>query len=255
MGTPQLENGYTRIANEILENLPKLKLNGTQRSILDVVFRYTYGYGKKEAEISLSCFAKSIGCSASMVSRELKKMIDSGILIELRKPDGSTKRLLSFNKECCAGEVLSNQITVNQLDNSYLNSQGGVIRLDNSGVIQSDNTIKKYINKTIKKGASNDAQEANDLFEQVWKLYPNKKGKAQVRDKKKKELMKIGYEKLSLCIERYKKDKPEWQEYQNGSTFFNSGYVDYLDENYSQSETGSTESDYEKWERRRRLVN
>lgn len=77
-------------------------------------------------------------------------------------------------------------------------------------------------------------QEINDLFERVWKLYPNKKGKGQVSDSKKKELYNVGYEELSRAIDRYKEGlkADEWRKPQNGSTFFNRGYIDYLDRNY-----------------------
>ncbi len=71
------------------------------------------------------------------------------------------------------------------------------------------------------------------FFESVWKLYPEKKGKAKVSNKKKQELYNYGYDVISKCIDRYKQNKKDWQEWQNGSTFFNSGYVDYLDENYA----------------------
>lgn len=81
-------------------------------------------------------------------------------------------------------------------------------------------------------------KDIEELFEKVWKLYPSKKGKGQVSESKKKELFKIGEEELTRAIERYKaeyeKDK-SWRKHQNGSTFFTSGYVDYLDSNYEPS--------------------
>ena len=68
-------------------------------------------------------------------------------------------------------------------------------------------------------------------------MYPNKKGKAQVTDKDKLKLLEIGLEEMTRAINRYKaeleKDK-EWRKPQNGSTFFHSGYVDYLDANYEE---------------------
>lgn len=80
--------------------------------------------------------------------------------------------------------------------------------------------------------------DASALFENLWKLYPNKKGKGQVSDAAKKRLLDVGYEEMVRAIERYEveleKDK-EWRKSQNGSTFFNSGYVDYLDANYTPS--------------------
>lgn len=76
--------------------------------------------------------------------------------------------------------------------------------------------------------------DALTLFEQLWKMYPVKKGKGQVSDAKKVELLKIGYDQMSRAIERYQEGlkREPWRKPQNGSTFFNSGYVDYLDENF-----------------------
>lgn len=77
--------------------------------------------------------------------------------------------------------------------------------------------------------------DACALFEKLWKLYPNKRGKGQVSVTAKQRLLKIGYEEMSRAIERYMADlemDSDWRKPQNGSTFFNSGYVDYLDSNY-----------------------
>lgn len=75
----------------------------------------------------------------------------------------------------------------------------------------------------------------NECFEKLWKQYPNKRGKGQVSDAKKKVLYQIGEEHIQRALKRYidglEKDA-SWRKPQNGSTFFNSGYVDYLDENY-----------------------
>lgn len=75
-----------------------------------------------------------------------------------------------------------------------------------------------------------------DFFETIWKLYPIKKGKGQISKSKKQTLQKIGLKELQRCIERFKedmkgRDKKYWM---HGSTFFNSGYIDYLDANYEE---------------------
>lgn len=78
--------------------------------------------------------------------------------------------------------------------------------------------------------------QINSFFDSIWNLYPVKKGKGQVSDAKRKALYRIGFDKIKTAIERYQQDlakDAEWRKPQNGSTFFNSGYVDYLDENYS----------------------
>jgi hypothetical protein len=93
---------------------------------------------------------------------------------------------------------------------------------------------------TNKNDKNNKNKTYSAFFEKVWSLYPNKKGKAQVSDTTKEKLYEIGFEQLIKCIDRYKTSKPDWQQYQNGSTFFYSGYVDYLDKNYQEQEETST---------------
>ena len=82
--------------------------------------------------------------------------------------------------------------------------------------------------------------DVDAFFESVWELYPVKRGKSQVSDTKRKALFKIGFEAIEQAINRYltelKKDA-SWRKPQNGSTFFNSGYVDYLDENFTPNQT------------------
>lgn len=79
----------------------------------------------------------------------------------------------------------------------------------------------------------------DDVFEQLWKLYPKKEGKGQISKTQKSKLCEIGLEEMTRAIERYKNDKGhlDRQYLKQGSTFFNSGYIDYLDENYSPPET------------------
>lgn len=77
--------------------------------------------------------------------------------------------------------------------------------------------------------------EIDRFFESLWSIYPVKKGKGQVSDSKRKALYEIGESEMHRAIHRYltelKKDA-DWRKPQNGSTFFNSGYVDYLDANF-----------------------
>ena len=77
--------------------------------------------------------------------------------------------------------------------------------------------------------------EIDRFFEGLWSIYPVKKGKGQVSDSKRKALYEIGEAEMHRAVHRYltelKKDA-SWRKPQNGSTFFNSGYVDYLDKNF-----------------------
>ena len=66
------------------------------------------------------------------------------------------------------------------------------------------------------------------LFEKMWKLYPNKRGKSAVSTKAKKELVRAGEEAIIKAIENYKRLKPEWANWLDGSTFFNGRWRDYV---------------------------
>lgn len=83
-----------------------------------------------------------------------------------------------------------------------------------------------------------DEQSFDDFFESIWRLYPIKKGKGQVSTSRKKALQKIGYDQIGRCVDRFLKDMSDSgrdrKYWMHGSTFFNSGYVDYLDENWGQ---------------------
>ena len=105
-----------------------------------------------------------------------------------------------------------------------------------NGFFEKQNNPDKELDKEKDKEIKKDIMcEALALFERLWKMYPNKKGKGQVSDTQKKRLLAIGEPTLVKAIKRYslelQKDA-DWRKPQNGSTFFNSGYVDYLDGNY-----------------------
>lgn len=96
---------------------------------------------------------------------------------------------------------------------------------------------KTSIDNNIYIGDSEEQKPDIDVFfNTIWKAYPKKKGKGQVSKTKKAKLYKIGLDEIMRCIDRYKKEieinNTSEQYVMYGSTFFNGGYVDYLDENY-----------------------
>lgn len=102
---------------------------------------------------------------------------------------------------------------------------------------------KDSIDKGSKENILSNAKASPEdvFFESVWKLYPKKKGKGQVSFAKKQKLMHIGYAEIARCVQRYVSEFEESgksnQFMMYGSTFFNSGYVDYLDVNYGTEES------------------
>lgn len=91
-------------------------------------------------------------------------------------------------------------------------------------------------------------REIDLSFETAWKRYPIKKGKGQVSDADKRRVHQLGDEFLR-CIDRYIEDVKfnDRKYWKHGSTFFHSGYVDYLDENYdTKNVTGKEQQPGEK---------
>lgn len=76
----QLEDGYTRIANALLEQLAQSTLNGTQFNIILAVLRNTYGYQRKSHGISLTFLATATKRKKEQVKREMDRLIEMKVL-------------------------------------------------------------------------------------------------------------------------------------------------------------------------------
>ena len=236
---PQTENGFTRIANEILDAVIRTQFIATHLKIILVCWRYLYGFNRKQAELSEGFISKATGISKRYIAKELKALIDANVIIIIRESTYTSPRILSFNKNY---EEWKYRTTLQQLNCTPI-----VESQDHTTVEPQDHTTvelqfiqeKKTLKKTLKK------EIYDDFFELLWKLYPRKEGKGQVSILQKERLYEIGIEQMTRCIERYKKAKlgTERQFLQYGSTFFNRGYVDYLDENYVEPEQTKTFKD------------
>lgn len=89
MANPQKENGFTPIANEILEKLVNISLLGSEFQILLFIIRKTYGYQKKVDRISLTQFEKGTGISRPTVVKTLKNLMAKGLIVKICLPGGN----------------------------------------------------------------------------------------------------------------------------------------------------------------------
>lgn len=161
---------------------------------------------------SITRISAETGLTESQVRTALKKLKDTGYI--------STK---STNKYTI--------YTVNEYQ-KYIGGQVAETTTEENKVVENGTKMEQTVERKMEQ---TDEKAINECFERVWKKYPSKKGKGQVSDTKKKVLYQIGEEHIQRALKRYldglEKDA-SWRKPQNGSTFFNSGYVDYLDENY-----------------------
>ena len=98
MANPQVENGYTRIANELLDAICRLKISGNEFRILLFIIRKTYGYNRRSAEISLSEIAEAVGLKACHVSTSIKNLSKNHVIV-VSERNGNKPRTLQLQKD------------------------------------------------------------------------------------------------------------------------------------------------------------
>jgi len=229
----QLENGFTRLANEILENTAKAKLTATQYEIIQIIWRYTYGFNRKEHNLSLSFIANAIGRDGRQIQRALKDLERRKIIIQVI---GHNKRLISFNKDWTSWTKGVGE-TTNGNSTNWLNYQEGIGETTKGTIGRTANQERKKENIKeiaidLSSYSASTKKPYEDYFVKVWEAYHNKKGKNKVTSKQKLMLYnEVPEEQMLKAIEKYKKETKgtEYRYIMHGSTWFNGGYEDYIE--------------------------
>ena len=81
MAKPQLENGHTKIANELVEALARHNLSAYEGRVLWCIFRKTYGWNKKTDRISYTQFATATGVDRRHIGRAINSLKSRNIII------------------------------------------------------------------------------------------------------------------------------------------------------------------------------
>mgnify|MGYP000881589721 CR=1 FL=1 len=76
MANPQIENGHTRIANELLEAMAYRICNATWLKIMLYLCRITYGFQRKEAETNYQAIATKTGFVKDTIRGAILDMSD-----------------------------------------------------------------------------------------------------------------------------------------------------------------------------------
>lgn len=99
MASPQKENGYTSIANELLEQIYRRKFSASQLKILLLVIRFTYGFTRKTAALSNTFIAAGTGMHEITVSKEVGTLLRDNVLKLYKKPSFHSSRVIGINKD------------------------------------------------------------------------------------------------------------------------------------------------------------
>ncbi len=97
MASPQCENGYTRIANELLEAIAKRVTNSEWLRMMLILIRYTYGYHKVENETNYNVLGQKTNMTEDSARRVICEL-STALLINYMPVNG--KRLIvKINKD------------------------------------------------------------------------------------------------------------------------------------------------------------
>ena len=175
---PQLEDGFLRIANE-LEDAILLKIRTFRHSqVVRAVIRKTYGYGKKEDDISLSQIAEMTGLQRSHVSVALRELEQMHVLNPIRP--GRFGQVVGLNKrhDQWLSDVTKTVTVTESVSECSQNGNASVPVLVHSRSQNGNN--KRQPQKTTPKdnpkthGAS--APSVPEEFAAFWSLYPKREG-------------------------------------------------------------------------------
>ncbi len=95
-GNPQIEDGYTRIANELYDAILRYDFTKIEFKIIFAVIRKTYGYQKKMDIISTRQLSRATNCSRRWITKSVNELITRDIIFE--RTNGQ-KRSLGLNKK------------------------------------------------------------------------------------------------------------------------------------------------------------
>lgn len=80
-GNPQVEDGHTKIANELLDQIINIDFTKRQYKILLFIIRKTYGWNKTSDDISRSQIVEATGLSNPHVTTTIQELLNMNVLI------------------------------------------------------------------------------------------------------------------------------------------------------------------------------
>ena len=208
------------------------------------------GLKKYQCYISSASISKCAGIQLTKVKRLLKTLENEGFISYAYKSNSkkspsiiyvdfiAKNNLKSEPVDEPVDEPVSEPLSINISKNISKNISNIYIEQNE---FAHDSVEEQTFNDNVISLEANKKEKDQLIKEQcdlLWSKYPKKKGKSKAYKKIPKLLKEYSLEELVRCVDRYLKEiqiqRIEKQFIKQGDTFFNSGYVDYLDENYEE---------------------
>lgn len=154
MSNPQLDKGFTRIANELLEAVLKHPFKKRELNVILAVIRKTYGYGKTCDAVSAVQIASMTNIDHSHISKTIDDLISCSVLIKKgsgRLSHGKHVKSIGINKKYKMWMTVAKTATVKKENDCSQNSHRTVAKTAAVTIAKTANTKEK---KEKRKGES-----------------------------------------------------------------------------------------------------
>jgi Bacteriophage replication protein O. len=205
MASPQTEDGYTKIANELLWEFGKFGFSQIQYQILSYVLRMSYGFNKKTAIIKQVSIANDYNLDRSLVSRNFAKLKEMNALIFAENGElGINKNYEDWQKE----KLTNSQ----QVDEKSIKVCCGIVnkKLTNSQQKVDEKSILSNVIKKKENLKKKDLPEASAPDAQL-----SEKNKKEQRLKTLNPLQKFS----NSVLQNFEPDSQTWNSQQKGIWF------------------------------------
>lgn len=202
-----LEDGYTRIANSLLEALYKTPILSRESRVLLFIIRQTYGFGHKSRELSNGFIAAGTGINAKHISEIIKGLVSANVLTK-EQAQGRKPQIIGINTQLEKWNTIP-KFRDNTIPKFSVPKNGDSIipKSGDNTIPKSGDEINKDINKDIKEsegGSFAAPAHALEIFERLWNEWEfSKLGKDRVPKRTKTEIENIGYLRMHDAKERY----------------------------------------------------
>jgi phage replication O-like protein O len=236
-----LDDGYVRIANTIMQELYKLPISNREFRVLLFIIYQTYGYNHKERELSNGYIGKGICVDAPDVCKAVKKLETMKVI---KKSLGGKRgaQILKINTHIDEWSTIGNitngystNRTIGKTTNRTIGETANRTIGDSANQYNTDKYNTDQNNTECVGAAQAPPPRTPDFvcFDRLWDEWKfSQAGKNRITQKQRQEIEEIGYYRMADAAQRY------YQEFESRTTknniplsartWFEGAYIQYL---------------------------
>lgn len=233
-----LDDGYTRIANSLLEAIINSALTLRETKVLLFIIRNTYGYNRKEHALSHKYISAGTGISYSKIAAVINALQSKNIIFRTAA-HGSHPQKIMINTKLNEWDILpQNGVPQKGVDtpNRSTPKEGSISYPESEYNILPQNGVPtNTVNTELKteSGGNSVSPSHFPIFDRLWSEWQySRLGKDKVPKRIKAEIEKIDYIRMTdarLRYEDYFENLPTKNNQPlSARTWFTEAYRDYL---------------------------